>query len=322
MLILSSKDVEKVFDLKESIEALKEAFLSYSKGEVVNPIRNMLCVDKENYFLFMPSYMKKIEKMSIKIVSSFLRNLKVGLPLIYGSILLFDARTGKLEALIEGTIVTKLRTAAVSALATEYLAREDSSSLGIFGSGVQAESHAFAITKIREIKSIKVFSRNEAKARKFCEFIEKLTCIKTEYSSPREVASCDIIVTATTSSIPVFDGNDVRKGAHINAIGAHKPEEREIDDNLVLKSGKIVVESKEAALAEAGDIIIPIKKGLIKEESLIEIGEMILGRKKGREAYDEITLFKSVGIALEDLAFANYLFQKAIKENVGLRIEL
>lgn len=322
MLILSSKDIESIFDFKKAIEALKDAFVSYSKGEAMNPFRSTLKIDEENQFLFMPSYMKGIEKMSIKIVSYFSKNLRIGLPLIFGSVLLFDGKNGRLEALLEGTIITKLRTASVSALATEYLARKDSEILGIFGSGAQAESHALAITNVREIKRIKVYSRNEKRAKKFCEFIEKSLSIKTEYASPNEVASCDIIVTATTSPVPVFDGKLLRKGAHINAIGSFRPETREIDDDAIIRCNKIVVESREAALFEAGDLIIPIKKGLLNENSIIEIGEILTGKKKGRENADEITLFKSVGLAIEDLAIANYLYNEAIRKNIGKNVDI
>jgi Predicted ornithine cyclodeaminase, mu-crystallin homolog len=322
MLILKANDVEKLFDYKKAIEKLKEAFLLHFKGKTVNPLRTSLRIDKGNVMLFMPTYIHEKNQLGIKIVSSFENNLKVGLPLIIGHVLIFDGKTGYLRALIDGSMITKLRTAATSALATDYLSRKDSKTLGIFGSGVQAESHAFAISEIRNIELIKICSRNEIKAKNLCNLIEKNKGIKSIYAKPDEVAKCDIIVTATTSATPVFEGIIVNEGTHINAIGSHTPETREIDDDLVLKCNKIVVESKEAALFEAGDLIIPIRKGLIKSEQIIELGEIIAGNKKGRESSLEITLFKSVGLAIEDVLVANYIYEEALKRGVGINIEL
>jgi len=238
--------------------------------------------------------------------------------------LLNDPATGELLALMDGILLTAMRTGATSALATKYLSRKDSETLGIIGAGAQAPFQAEAISKVRSIHKILVYDKDQKIAGHFSEAVSKSLQIPVHaMASPQKVVvGSDILVTVTTSTTPVFDGHDLKKGTHINAVGAYTPEMRELDDVTVRRS-KIVVDTYEGCMAEAGDLLIPIRDGKFSKENIhADLGEIVLGQKPARTREDEITLFESVGFALEDLMVATLAYKKAGEQGVGLEFTL
>lgn len=313
--------------MKETIEIVEEAFKQFALKNVVMPLRTYLDIQQfDGLFLTMPAYIGgNMNSLGLKVVTVYKQNpIKHGLPTILANIQLHDPKTGKLLALMDGTYITAMRTGAVVGVATKYLANKDAKTVGLFGAGVQGESCILAIKEVRNIELIKVYDIIPSKSKTFCkEIVEKIEVKAIPVNKPEEVIQdSDIIITATTSKTPVFNGELLKKGMHINAIGAHTPETRELDE-ITIKKSKIVVDSKEAALKEAGDIIIPIKKGIISPNAIYaELGEIITNKKIGRRSKDEITVFKSVGLAIQDISTAKLVYEKAIKNNIGKVINI
>ena len=323
-LILDAKDLVGVLDYPTAIEAVEGAFRDLGSGNAVMPVRHTIRVEAhEGTSVFMPAYLTRKDQLGIKVVSAFARNReKFGLPTVIGSIILLDPKNGMPMAILDGAYVTGVRTAAASAVATKYMAREDASTLGIFGSGVQGETHLLAISKVRELDAAVVNSRDSSRCEDFCKRMSKKTGIKVRPGRPQDVAKSDIVVTATTSKIPVLEGSWVERGTHINGIGSHSPQARELDEKVV-SSARIIVDSLEANLKEAGDFLIPMAEGRFSKEMICgELGEVVLGQKRGREKPEEITLFKSVGLAIEDVSTASAAYAKAKSLGVGREIVL
>jgi len=323
-LILDAKDLVGILDYPTAIEAVEGAFRDLGSGNAVMPVRHTIRVEAhEGTSVFMPAYLTGKDQLGIKVVSAFARNReKFGLPTVIGSILLLDPKNGMPMAIVDGTYVTAVRTAAASAVATKYMAREDASTLGIFGSGVQGETHLLAISEVRELDAAVVNSRDSSRCEDFCKRMSKKTGIKVRPGRPQDVAKSDIVVTATTSKIPVLEGSWVERGTHINGIGSHSPQARELDEKVV-SSARIIVDSLEANLKEAGDFLIPMAEGRFSKEMICgELGEVVLGQKRGREKPEEITLFKSVGLAIEDVSTASAAYAKAKSLGVGREIVL
>jgi ornithine cyclodeaminase/alanine dehydrogenase len=271
----------------------------------------------------MPAYLGKMGSLSTKIVTVFEKNLEKNMPTIMATIILNDSETGAPLAIMDGTLVTAMRTGAVCGVATKYLARKDSETVGIFGAGVQARTQLMAMCVVRDIKKAFVHDVVKERAESFAREMSKILKIPVEVCKPRElVAQSDIIVTATTSKTPVFNGSWVKTGTHLNLIGSFKPDVREVDE-VVIKKAKIVVDQKSAALEEAGDIIIPLRVGIIAEKDIYaELGELAAGLKPGRTSDFEITLFKSVGLGIQDCAAAWLAYTRAREKGVGVEIEL
>jgi ornithine cyclodeaminase/alanine dehydrogenase len=262
--------------------------------------------------------------LGAKLVSVFPGNSEKGLPLIYGLYLLYDETTGSPLALIDGIYLTGVRTGAASAVATKYLSRKDSRALGIIGTGVQAGFQLEAIAAVRRIEACYLFNRTDERARKFAEkYSERLGVNVEVLSSADEVVGrSDVVVTSTTSLAPVFSGSSLRKGTHLNVIGAFTPETREVDSETV-KKACLFVDSYEGALREAGDLLIPMEEGVISREDIrAELSEVVTGRMPGRATEDEITLFKSVGFAIEDAAVARLAYNRALEKGIGTQIEV
>jgi alanine dehydrogenase len=313
--------------MKETIEIVEEAFKQFALKNTIMPLRTCLNIEQFNgQFLSMPAYIGgNMNSLGLKVVTVYKQNpIKYELPTIIATIQLHDPKTGELLALMDGTYITAMRTGAVVGVATKYLANKDSKIVGLFGAGVQGKSCVLAVKEVRNIELIKVYDLIPTKTKTFCEEIHKKTGIEAiPVNKPKEaVIGSDIIITATTSKNPVFNGEWLEKGVHINAIGSHTPEARELDE-ITIKKSKIVVDSKEATLKEAGDLIIPIKNGIISSNAIYaELGELIVGKKLGRESKDEITVFKSVGLAIQDISTAKLVYEKAVKENIGKTIEI
>ncbi|MFC1502037.1 ornithine cyclodeaminase family protein [bacterium] len=323
MRILKREDVQKLISMKEVIRLMRNVFEAVGKNEVVLPDRTVIeMTNKNNAVLFMPSYIPGMKSIGIKIVTVFPENISKGIPTINAQVILNNPETGEVMCIMEGGLITAMRTAAVSAVATDSLALKDASSLGIFGAGVQAGSQIRAIMEVRPIRSVRIYDVIPRQARKLAQEMETAfgkTCQFVAAQEPESVVSeSQIIVTATTSQTPVFDGRHLIPGSHINAIGSYKPHVREVDDETIRRA-RLFVDSRSLSLIEAGDLIIPLENGVISESDIrAELGELVLGKSKGRESDDEITLFKSVGMAVQDMAVAKTVFQKAEAENIGV----
>jgi len=324
-LILSRKDLRQLLTMADVIDAVERGFREYKAGKCTVPVRMPVTIEKaEGVFLFMPAYLEKEGFFGTKIVSVFPRNIEKKLSTIQAAYLLNDPTTGELLALMDGILLTAMRTGATSALATKYLSRKNSETLGIIGSGAQAPFQAEAISKVRPIHRMLVYDKDRKIAENFSGTVSNSLRIPVHVmASPTDVVvESDILVTVTTSTTPVFDGRHLKGGTHINAVGAYTPEMRELDDLTIGKS-KIVVDTYEGCMAEAGDLLIPIRNGKLSKENIYaDLGEIVLGQKPARTADDEITLFESVGFALEDLVVASLAYGRASEKGVGLKFTL
>ena len=324
VLVISGEDVLKCFPMKEAIEVMRSAFSNISDQVNSIPQRTILEMPKQNAdSLFMPIYSEKEERFAIKVVALNRDNPANNLPLIHAIIMLFNSVTGEALAILDAKTITGIRTGAASGLATSELARRDSSVAAIFGAGAQARYQLEAICSVREIKHIQLFNLNPERSKSYVNEMGNKFNIRIEIVTQiSELKKADIICTATSSQSPLFDDKHIAEGTHINAIGSYKPDEREIP-SLTVNRAKVVVDSKSSCLIEAGDIIIPIKEGLLKEENIYaELGEIINGKLNPREDDNEITLFKSVGNAAQDLSSAIYIFSKAKELGLGIEVDL
>lgn len=324
VLMLSRSDLEKVLTIVDVVEYVEMAFLELQMGTAILPMRATITLaEKHGWIGVMPAYLGKMGSISTKIVTVFEKNLEKNMPTIMAIIILNDPETGAPLAIMDGTLVTAMRTGAVCGVATKYLARKDSKIVGIFGAGVQARTQLMAMCVVRNIERAFVHDVVKERAESFVKEMSKVLRIPVEVCEPRElVVQSDIIVTATTSKTPVFDGKWVKPGTHLNLIGSFKPDVREVDET-VIKKAKIIVDQKSAALEEAGDIIIPLKAGIITEKDIYaELGELASGLKPGRTSDSEITLFKSVGLGIQDCAAAWLAYMRARDKGVGIEVEL
>lgn len=322
VLFLSQKDVEDIVDMKEAINIVESAFSELYRGEAVMPVRTAINTE-DGVTLIMPALLKEMKALGTKIVTVYKNNPKIGLPTILAIVVLNDPRTGAPLAIMDGAYLTAVRTGAVSGVATKYLANPDSKTVGMMGAGVQARTQLWAVSEVIKIENVKIYDTIENSAKSFVRDMSKKFDFDIQIvNTPREaVENSDVIITSSTSKNPVLDGNWLKEGAHINAIGSHTPDAREIDD-ITIKNSKIVVDSKEAILKECGDILIPIKNKVIKKEDIYaELGEVVIGKKR-RKNPSEITLFKSVGLAIQDVSMAKLVYEKALRKNVGEEIEL
>jgi len=326
--ILSKKDVQRALPMKECIELMKAAFAQLSSGQAHVPLRSQLPVTAhEGVTIFMPAYLAQSGDLGAKIVSVFPRNLKANLPTIHAVVFIIDSRTGIPMALMEGTYLTALRTGAASGAATDLLARKDARLLVLFGAGTQARTQLEAVCTVRPITKVLVCDVDPKRAKDFVEEMKGRSApipndIRWIASAEEGVKEADIICTATTSSKPVFNGKTLRPGTHINAVGAYTPQMQEVDSETIRRA-KVVIDSRQASLAEAGDLIAPLQQGVITEKHIhAEIGEIVAGRKAGRTSEDEITYFKTVGVAVQDIAAARRVLDKATELGLGAEVEL
>jgi len=317
LLYLSERDVERILDVREVIEVVEEAFKALYKGRVLLPLRTRIESKKDGGdILSMPCIIEDFSLYTNKIVSVYPGNIEKGLSTIHAVIVAVDASNGVPLGLIEAGYLTALRTGAVSGVATKYLSRRDAEVLAIIGCGFQARTQAKGVGEVRKIEKIYAYDIVAERAERFAEEMSRKLKVEIEVvGTAREaVEKADIICTATTSNTPVIKREWLKPGVHINAIGAYTPNMREIDTETIIDA-KVVVDMKEAALSEAGDIIIPIREGRYSEEKIYaELGEIVSGVKPGRTSDEEITVFKSVGLALQDNAAVYALLRKYIKE--------
>lgn len=327
--LYSAADVRRALPMAEAIEGVKAGYAQLSAGRVQAPLRTPLNVSPDDVTLIMPFYVPSPAEaaggaLGLKLVSVFNSNSGRGLPLIHSVVLALDASSGAPLALIEGGSLTAIRTGAASGAATDVLARPDSAVAAIFGSGVQARRQLEAVCTVRPIERVYVYSLVGAEA--FAAEMAGNGPVPADIhiaAAPREaLAEADVICAATTTRTPVFDGRDLRPGAHINGIGSFTPQMQEIDATTVRRA-RVFVDSVEAALAEAGDLIIPLNAGEITLDHIsTEIGEVIAGLKPGRTAADEITFFKSVGVSVQDAMAARIILRNGPALGLGTTIEL
>jgi ornithine cyclodeaminase len=276
--------------------------------------------------LVMPAYLEQNGALAVKVVSVFPQNVEIGLPIIHALVMVLDSVTGRPQALLEGGALTAIRTGAASGAATDLLARPDAASVVIFGSGVQARTQLEAVCTVRDIQAVHIVSLDRHQAE---EFVAELagkgpipTAISVAEDADTAVSEADIICTATTSSTPVFDGRLIQAGTHINGVGSFTPQMQEVDLVTVQRS-LVVVDSRTAVWAEAGDLIIPLENGDINEDHIhAELGEIVSGLLPGRESLDQITFFKSVGVAVQDAAAASIALKNALEKDLGMTISL
>jgi alanine dehydrogenase len=323
--LLTEDEVRAVLTMADTVEAVEEAFRQYALGTVQVPLRIGVKIPAHNGFHgVMQAYVGgDVDALAVKTGSMYRDNpAQYDLPGIILYVMLYDPRNGSLLALMGGNHLTAMRTAAVCGVATKYLARRDSEVLGLFGAGVEGRTQVLAIHEVRPLKKVKIFDPAPDQAASLVEEMATATGIEMiAVDDPREaVVGCDIVSATTSSTSPVFEGKWLEDGAHVNAIGSHAPDVQEVDSDTVARS-RLVLDSKEAVLAEAGDLIVPIKEGRISEEHIYaELGELITGAKQGRSSENEITFFKSVGLALQDAAAAVKTYQLAREKGIGTEL--
>jgi len=323
MLILKKNDLGELLTMEEVLDALEMGFLEVKEGRSVVPVRFHLNVEEyQGQFLFMPAYLSGLKQCGTKVVSVFPQNASKGKPTIFASYLLSDPTTGELLALLEGATLTGIRTGGASGLATRYLAREDAKVLGIVGTGFQSFFQFKAIQAVRPIEEVWAYDLDSRRLESFYKRLSPLITVHPASNPGEVVKRSDILVTSTTSNIPVFSGKDLKPGTHINAIGAYRPDMREVDDETVMRA-TIVVDTFEGCMAEAGDLLIPIRVGKLEKETIhSDLGDLVTGKKRGRKSSEEITLFKSVGFAMEDVVVAQRAYQKAMEKGQGQWVEM
>jgi len=328
MLILTRSEIQKAVTMKDAIESARQAFSSSSAGLADIPLRTQINVtDDRGVMLYMPGYLKDRDALGVKIVSVFLGNQKIGKETIQSIVLLQDTDTGQTLAMMDGVYLTALRTGAASGAATSVLARDDASVVAIFGAGQQARTQLEAMAQVRSIKTVLVYDLSKAAAEAYVSSMrEKITAdIQWLIAQDPEdaVVDADIIITATVSSVPVFPGKALKAGAHINGIGSYKPSMQELDSETIRRAHKIYVDNRKAALEEAGDLIVPIREGLLTEDCVTgEIGEVFNQLKPGRENDQEITLFKTVGFAALDMIVAQLAYREALAKGFGQVLDI
>ncbi len=323
-LILTREDVMKVLNMKDCINVVEQAFLESNKGTAVLPLRTAITPD-DGISLYMPAYLKEMGALACKVVTVYKDNpKKQNLPVTIGKVLLQNPESGEVICIMDGGYLTAVRTGAVSGVATKYLARDDKNQVaGIFGAGVQARMQLVAMCEVRDISKAIVYDISDEAVNNFIDELSKRLAIEiVRATNVDEVLQADIICTATSSPTPVFDGTKTKTGIHINGIGSHTPNARELD-TAIIKRSKFIGDSKEACLKEAGDFIIPLNAGAIDESHFYaDLGEIVAGDKPGREDKNEITIFKSNGLAIQDAATAKLVYDKAVDAGIGQNIGL
>lgn len=314
MITLTDEDVSRLLSMDEAIEIVENSFARFSEGKVIQPLRTRIGIGKEGNILVMLAFVEP-DAFATKVVSVYRKNKAVGLPTTSATVVVNDPHDGRTLGVLEATNLTAIRTGAASGVATKYLSGQDARTLCVIGCGFQARTQALAVSRVRKLEKIYGYDRSASKTEKFLDEIVKVTGAEGVVSeSPRTaVEQSDIIVTATTSSTPVLARSWLKAGCHVNAIGAYTPSSRELDSQTI-RDAKLVVDSREAALSEAGDILIPIEEKMITANHIYaELGDIVIGKKPGRQNEAEITVFKSLGQAFQDAATAAFVLAKAVK---------
>ena len=316
--ILSASDVRAALPMPKAIDAMRHAYSQLSAGKATAPPRQHLSTDK-GITLIMPAHLPERSEFGIKVVSVYDDNPNLGLPRISATVLVLDPTTGTPKAFMDGASLTAIRTGAGGGVAADLLARKNAKKVGLFGAGVQARAQLQAVMAVRNITSVNLISRTQTSAQQLAAEISEWTDAPEVnlVSTPRQVVeNADIVLCATTSATPLFDGSTLQPGTHITAVGTFIPEKREVDTITIRRAHRIVVDSREACLEEAGDLIIP------NAAIDAEIGEIVNGDKPGRQSDDEITFFKSVGVAVQDAVAGSVVLAEAEVKELGVLVEM
>ena len=323
LLIVSGADVRRALPMSECIEAVARAMRALSNGGADVPLRTVMPLPGgRNFFGVMPGYLGDPQSVGAKIITVYPDNARRGLASHLGLVLLFDAEVGFPLAVMDAAEVTAIRTAAASAVATRALARKDASHLAILGTGEQAVTHLEAISKVRTLRSVRVWGRSLEKAKHFAEAQGPRLSVRIEAAKTAEdaVKGADIVCTVTASHDPVLNGMWLERGAHVNLVGASRISAREADDDVVTRS-RFFVDSRTSARAEAGELKHAMDVGLVTENHVLgEIGDVLSGSVVGRTADHDITVYKSLGVAAQDLAAAHVIYERAVQEGIGSRV--
>ena len=325
MRLITEAEVPGLLPMGECMDVMADALATLARGGAILPLRHLMRIpQKAGIFGMMPAYMETPDALGVKVITVFNGNHGTEYDSHQGVVLLFEADHGSIVAVIDASSVTAIRTAAVSGVATRLLAREDAHDLCILGSGVQARTHLEAMLVARPVTRVRVWSRNADSARAFARAESERYGISVEsVESPRLAArDADIICTTTSAREPILEGDWISPGTHVNAVGSSTPSARELDSAAVVRS-QLYVDRRESTINEAGDFLIPKSEGLIGDSHIrAELGELLVGSHKGRASDDEITLFKSLGLAVEDVAAAHHIYARAVERGVGTSVEM
>jgi ornithine cyclodeaminase/alanine dehydrogenase-like protein (mu-crystallin family) len=323
MLILSREDVKQVLDIPELFEALKEGFQMLADGKWEVPLRTAIDMKShEGIALFMPAYCAGLGTTGMKLVTIMSRNPEKKLPLIHSNYLHVSAETGEIKALMDAEVLTALRTATTSALVADTIGKNNGRIMAIFGTGVQAWAHVEVFTKLFDIGEVLVYGLTPELSEDFAGRIERQLRKPARSAVLTELKRADMICTCTTNNEPVFEVKDIRPGVHITAMGAYRPTTREIGPDVV-KASTVIVDTYEGALNEAGEFVMAIRDGVItKDHIYADIAEIVSGAKPAPDDDSKTTLFKSLGMALEDLVAADLAYRKAVEKGIGREVKL
>jgi ornithine cyclodeaminase len=330
VLILNAAEVRQALPMGEAVAAMKAAFAALAEGRTIVPQRTHLSVARHaGVSLIMPAFVDDADPhsqaLAVKVVSVFDNNQTRGVARIQAAVLVIDPATGRPQGLLEGAALTAIRTAAASGAATDLLARRDSRRLALFGAGVQARTHLEAVCAVRPVEEVRIYSRTPEKVAALIAEVTGWPGFSARLiaaASPRAaLQQADIVCAATTSKVPIFDDDDLLPGAHVNAVGSYTRDACEIPAETVRRA-LIVVDSREAAWQEAGDLIQPLEAGLIDRGQIhADLGELVLGRRPGRTDERQITFFKSVGLAVQDAVAARYALDNARRLKLGREVQ-
>jgi len=326
-LLLNAEEVRSVLHMKDCIKAVESAFSELSNGTAALPLRNNISPrDKlPGIALYMPAYLKELNALACKVVTVYKDNPeKFNMPTTIGKVLLQNPATGEVICIMDGGYLTAVRTGAASGVANKYLAKKQSGqTIGVYGTGVQARMQVWAMKETTDIKKVLVYDINRQAAEAFINDMQALHDLDLYLAvDPDELLDANIICTATSSPSPLWEGYKLKPGTHINNIGSHSPTHRELDTETI-KRAKFVGDSREACFNEAGDLMIPLQEGAIEETHFYaELGDLVTGKKKGRESDHEITVFKSNGLAIQDVAAAKLVYDKALEAGIGLQVKI
>ena len=324
-LLLNEDDVRSVLPMPDLIESMRDALAAYSSGRAQQPLRTVLELGEQRaFFGIMPASLGGTRGLGTKLVTVFPSNRDKGLPSHLATIVLLDPETGAVDALMDGRYITEARTAAVSAVSTRFLAKADASTLAIIGSGVQARSHLEAYQHVRQLKEVRIWSPSAHSRQRFVDDMSPSVNIPIRATDTAEhaVRGADLIVLVTSSPTPVIEDAWVGEGAHVVCVGACRPNQQEMPPHLVKRS-RLYVDSRAAAVVESGDVVMNVAAGLFDASHIRgEIGELVLGRIDGRQTPRDITVFKSLGMAVEDVVAADLVFRRASESGAGTELTL
>ncbi|MBI3977947.1 MAG: ornithine cyclodeaminase family protein [Chloroflexi bacterium] len=326
MLVISRADIRKAVTMRDGIDAARDAFVALATGQAVVPLRAHIPTGS-GMALFMPAFERDSAAVGVKVGCINPANPQLGLPTVQAVVFLMDGSTGTPAAVVEGTFLTQFRTGAAMGLGAELLALPDATTVALFGAGATAQTSLWAVCAVRPIREVRVVHPHAARFPAFQEAMQDYlgdACpVLRRVESPVEaVRGAQIVLTATTSPTPLFPGAAVEPGTYVGGLGSYTPDTRELDTATIMRS-RLVVDAREAALHEPGDVLIPIKEGRITADHIwAELGEIAAGSRPGRTQPDEIFVFKSVGNAIQDLMLANRIYQRAKTQGLGAHVSL